>query len=166
MATHAIHLTVEPALGKMLQMQRELQMRYNGGQDLDSFTDSERMDAIRINMLALMDELHEAMAETGWKPWATSNHLNRDAFHSEMVDAFHFFMNLMLHSGMTASDLVAGYMAKNAKNHKRQDDGYDGVSTKCPGCKRAYDDDAVKCTPPGDVFGTPISAWCETEGDL
>ena len=41
-------------------------------------------------------------------------------------------------------------MEKNAerlkKNAKRQEEGYDGVSTKCPGCHRALDDDAVLCT--------------------
>lgn len=140
-----VNVSIDPRLTHMLKMQRDLQLRYNKGKALEDFTDEERMEAIRINVLSCTSELHEALDETGWKPWATSNHLNVEAFRSELVDVWHFFMNLMLHSGMTATDLYEGYIKKNAKNHQRQDDGYDGVSTKCPGCKRAYDDDAVKC---------------------
>ena len=142
-----VNVSVDPRLTHMLKMQRDLQLRYNKGKALEDFTDEERMEAIRINVLSCTSELHEALDETGWKPWATSNHMNVEAFRSELVDAWHFFMNLMLHSGMTATDLYEGYIKKNAKNHKRQDDGYDGVSTKCRGCGRALDDDAVNCSP-------------------
>lgn len=105
----------------------------------------ERADFIRCNILALEDELHEALDEVGWKPWATSRHLNREAFKGELVDAFHFFMNLMAVAQIGADELLEGYQAKRLKNAKRQEEGYDGVSTKCPGCKRALDDDAVEC---------------------
>lgn len=96
--------------------------------------------------VALVDELHEALAEIGWKPWASSIHFNKDAVRGELVDAFHFFMNLCLVSGVSAQDLIDGYIAKSAQNIKRQVDGYDGVSTKCTVCKRALDDSAVHCT--------------------
>lgn len=153
---HVINLTIDPRLTHMLEMQRTLQLMYNEGKSIEEFTPEERMQAIRDNVLALEDELHEALAETGWKPWASSNHLNTEAFKSEMVDAWHFFMNLMLHSGMTANDLYQGYVKKNAKNIQRQADGYDGVTTKCIHCKRAYDDEAVECLPT-----TPEGpAWC------
>lgn len=158
--TAVITVQIDPRLTHMLKMQRDLQLRYNNGKAIEDFTPEERMQAIRDNVLACTDELHEALGETGWKPWATSNHLNVDAFRAEMVDAWHFFMNLMLHSGMTADDLYRGYVAKHAKNHKRQDDGYDGVSTKCPGCKRAYDDEAVACHASDDTY----PAFCEKTG--
>ena len=146
MATHPVHVTVEPALNRLMQKQRELQIRLLNGTapfDLDDVT---KMAYIREQALALMDEVHEALAETGWRSWATSNHINRPAFTSELGDAFIFLMNLMLVAGVTPSDLVHAVDAKIDKNQKRQDDKYDGVSTKCPGCRRAYDDDAVLCT--------------------
>jgi dimeric dUTPase (all-alpha-NTP-PPase superfamily) len=155
-----VQIVVDPRLTHMLHMQRTLQLMYNDGKTIEDFTDEERMQAIRDNVLACTDELHEALAETGWKPWASSNHLNVEAFKSELVDAWHFFMNLMLHSGMTADDLYQGYVAKNRKNIQRQAEGYDGVSTKCPGCKRAYDDDAVSCHPSDDK----LPAFCEKGG--
>lgn len=163
MADHLIQVTLDPRLTHMLELQRTLQLRYNKGKAIEDFTPEERMEAIRINVLSCTDELHEALGETGWKPWATSNHLNTEAFKAEMVDAWHFFMNLMLHSGMTADDLYKGYLAKNAKNHQRQVDGYDGVSTKCPGCNRAYDDDAVQCFPSTETRDpeAPVGGgWC------
>jgi dimeric dUTPase (all-alpha-NTP-PPase superfamily) len=156
MASTNLTINIDPLFSRMLEMQRKLQLMYNGGKAIEDFTDAERMEAIRDNVLACTDELHEALAETGWKPWATSNHVNVEAFHSEMVDAWHFFMNLMLHTGMSMGELARGYEAKNAKNYQRQAKGYDGVTTKCPGCKRAYDDDAVMCFP-GDQTTKP---WC------
>lgn len=148
---HRTNLGAGDRLDVMLRTQRDLQLMFNGGKAIEDFSPAEKMQAFRDNMMALFNELNEALDETGWKPWATSNHLNTEAFHSEMVDAWHFFMNLMLHSGMTPDDLYVGYLDKQLKNRKRQADGYDGVTTKCPSCKRAYDDDAVKCTPGGDT---------------
>ena len=143
----------EPSqLQKMLNAQRELQIEAYG-KDPTLLNGDERADFIRWNMLALNNEiLGEALDETGWKPWATSRHINQQAFHGEMVDGWHFFMNLMLVSGMTADDLERGYYLKRAKNAKRQVDGYDGVAGKCRKCKRALDDDAVQCWEMGDAW--------------
>lgn len=116
------------------------------GSDPRKLNDEERAQFISWNVLALTDELHEALAEVGWKPWATSRHLNRDAFKSELADAFHFFMNLMLAGDISADEMLDEYRRKRQKNAQRQIDGYDGISTKCPKCKRALDDDAVLCT--------------------
>jgi dimeric dUTPase (all-alpha-NTP-PPase superfamily) len=97
--------------------------------------------------LALTDELHEALNETGWKPWATSRHFNRAAFAGEMIDVLHFWVNLMLVAGVTEQDILDLYFAKADKNAKRQLAGYDGIDGKCKTCGRAFDDNAVLCTP-------------------
>lgn len=113
-------------------------------------TDDDRMPAIDFmhwNVTALVDELHELLGEIGWKPWAKSRHINLDAARSEWIDALHFLMNLALVLGMDAEMIRRLYDAKHEKNAKRQAEGYDGVSTKCPVCKRALDDDAVFCSP-------------------
>lgn len=115
------------------------------GMDYDNMTNLDRIYEFKEMKLALEMELAEALDEMGWKPWASSKHFNQLAVQGELVDAWHFFMNLCFIAGMTPEDLMAGYLVKNAKNKKRQVEGYDGVSTKCPHCKRALDDDAVKC---------------------
>jgi len=125
----------------------------------------EATDFIMWNVVALTDELHEALAEVGWKPWATSRHINRDAYRGELVDAFHFFMNLMMVADITPSELMAEYYKKRQKNADRQAAGYDGVSTKCPGCHRALDDDAVECEQTGVFWASGVVAFrCAVDG--
>lgn len=165
MAKGDLNLTIV-SMGIMLKKQRQLQLVINKGKRIEDFTDEERMEALRINVLGLMGELYEALDETGWKPWATSNHMNHAAFKSELVDAWHFFMNLMIHSNMTAEELLVGYMEKWQINMDRQTNGYDGVSSKCPGCHRAYDDKHVGCyqqISPDDQ-GKSRNGWCEVYG--
>lgn len=135
-----------PDLEDMLAMQRELQKEYTG-QDPVTLSPEGKMEYIRSQSLALTDEIHEVLAETGWKPWASSNHINLEAYKGEIVDGFHFFMNLMLVVGMTADELATGYDEKQKLNWKRIREGYTGLK-KCPTCKRAYDDPATKCTEP------------------
>lgn len=110
------------------------------------------VEFIRTNILALEDELHEALAEVGWKPWATSRHVNREAFLGEMVDAFHFFINLLIVTGYDGQDLMKAYEQKSMINEQRQIDGYDGISSKCPGCGRALDDPGVFCRVDSNLY--------------
>lgn len=117
-------------LQALVESQRQLQLESFGGVDPAGHEGDARADFIRWNVLALEDELHEALAETGWKPWATSRHLNRVAYLGELVDAFHFFMNLCIVAGITGEEIAQGYYAKRAVNVKRQEDGYDGVTGK------------------------------------
>lgn len=151
-------MTVDPMFSGLYVLQRDFQARVLGGRIPLRLDPKAKMAYIREQALAATDEIHEALAETGWKSWASSNHINRDAYAGELADTFIFLMNMMLVSDITPSELMEIVRAKQIKNHKRQDDGYDGVTTKCPGCKRAYDDDAVTCTPPVQQSGA--RAWC------
>lgn len=128
-----------------INAQYELQ-KNSFGADPKSLDINDSLEWIRWNVLALEDELHELLAETGWKPWAKSKHINRDAYVSELVDAFHFLMNLMIVVDCDADEFLAKYAEKRGLNAQRQAEGYDGVSGKCVKCKRALDDTAVLCT--------------------
>lgn len=131
------------ALKEVFDRQRSMQVML--GADPEELEGEARIDYIRTMVLALEDELHEALAETGWKPWATSRHINTEAFGGELVDAFHFLINLFLVIGWDESDVINGYFLKSRRNEDRQRQGYDGVSGKCQVCKRALDDDATQC---------------------
>jgi len=135
---------VPDRLAIMMNMQSELQER-SYGQRIEELEGPERIQMFKEMYVALVDELHEALGEMGWKAWATSKHFNEDAVQGELIDAWHFFMNLLILSGLDPEEMFEKYMAKHKKNQQRQIDGYDGVSTKCRGCKRALDDDAVDC---------------------
>lgn len=124
-------------LQELLDAQRDLQLKMKPvGRDPSQLSDEDRAVFITWNAYALEDEIHEATSEVGWKPWATSRHVNREAYLKELVDAFHFFMNLMLVVDITAEEFAEAYHAKRKVNAQRQLDDYDGVSTKCPGCHR------------------------------
>jgi len=123
----------------MLEAQLELQRRHMGG-DPRHLDGNDMADFMRWNAFALEDEIHEAMQEVGWKPWATDRTINVTEFVREMVDAFHFYMNMLLcATGMEPSDLVdmffRMYMEKNAENARRQIEGYTGLE-KCRECGR------------------------------
>jgi NTP pyrophosphatase (non-canonical NTP hydrolase) len=148
----SIAVTIDPYFSGLYVLQRDFQARLLGDHPVN-LDGPAKMAYIREMAYALTDELHEATAETGWKSWATSNHINRPAYTGEMADVFIFMMNLLLVADITPTELMDAVRKKISKNHKRQDDGYDGVTTKCPQCKRAYDDEAVKCYPVGTLFG-------------
>jgi NTP pyrophosphatase (non-canonical NTP hydrolase) len=111
--------------------------------DIDVQTDEQRIHSIKENVLACTDELHEALHEVGWKQWATSRHINEDALKGEIIDAFHFILNLALHAGMDSEEFFRRFIEKNQRNFERQAEGYDGISSKCPHCARALDDVGV-----------------------
>jgi hypothetical protein len=93
----------------------------------------------------------------GWKPWASSKHINRDAFVSELVDTWQFLMNLFQVVDVTPEELGEKLAAKHKVNWQRIAKEYDGVSDKCPECKRAYDDAHVRCSPGVCLF--QAAAW-------
>ena len=135
-------------LQRMFDHQNNMQVHtYGDGTELADYDLERKIEFLKNNHLAVLDELHESLAEVGWKPWASSQHINEDAILAELVDAWHFIMNILLTIEKTPEDFTAAYFRKAAKNVKRQEEGYDGVSTKCPKCNRALDDDAVACRP-------------------
>lgn len=121
------------SLGELLRAQLELQVD-SFDTDPRKLTGDARANFVTWNVIALEDELHEAMQEIKWKPWLTTGRgwwVDPEAYVQELVDAFHFFMNLLLLVGGDPDDLadefVARYFAKREVNAKRQADGYDGT---------------------------------------
>jgi hypothetical protein len=96
----------------------------------------ERAHFFETMNFALISELVEASNEIGWKPWATSRHLNRYEYIGELVDAWHFLMNLFLLAGATEYEIYTRYFEKQKVNIDRQLKGYDGVSSRCAFCHR------------------------------
>lgn len=92
----------------------------------DEMVAPERTEYIRYNVLALLDEVHEALHEVGWKPWkrAGRDSLRREAFLSELADVHLFLMNLQLAAGLTPRELLDAIEAKIAENMRRQETGY------------------------------------------
>jgi hypothetical protein len=131
-------------LVEMIAHQRAFQQSL--GHEVEWMSDVERVNYARDMILATLDELHEALNEISWKPWAKNTFVNEEAMFGELVDVWHFLMNLFMVAAPKLSDvqlaikLSEAYAKKRQINVQRQLDGYDGVSTKCPECGRAAED--------------------------
>lgn len=130
-------------LEEMLAMQRDFQRSING-YEAEHQGPVTRITNFKESLFALEHELHEAVDEMGWKSWATSRHFNTERVQAELVDVWHFFMNLMIHAGMSADDLYQQFLTKHEVNWRRQQDGYDGVTGKCRQCHRDLAEQVLK----------------------
>lgn len=152
-------------LDEMFRLQREFQERLPGYRGMAYPPTSPEVIVREVMVMgySAICEITEAVDEVGWKPWATSRHVNRAAYLAELADAWAFLMNLCLLVGATPDELYEAYLKKVETNHRRQDEKYDGVSSKCPSCKRAYDDERTWCHP---AKGDNATAWCQDAGSL
>jgi hypothetical protein len=123
-------------LRAILAAQSGLQTRL--GRIFAAMTVEEKIECIRMDVLACEAELHEALDETTWKPWTHGEKtIDRDKFIGELVDAMHFLMNLFLTVEATSDEIYTRYMEKNMRNHARQDNAYTG--DRCTYCTGELD---------------------------
>jgi dUTPase len=118
---------------QVMAQQLELQIE-SFGIDPRFLHGKSRDDYVNAMALALMVEVGEALQEISWKPWASGQWFNREAYLEELIDVLHFWMNLVLVATDRPTELLAAYQAKVEVNVKRQADGYTGE--KCPTCGR------------------------------
>lgn len=78
------------------------------------------------NMLhAITCEIGEISDEINWKPWKnTRKNVDLDLLYAELMDVFHFILEICIMWGMSAETIMEFYRAKNQINHERQDKGY------------------------------------------
>lgn len=159
-------------LGAMLRRQYELQVDIF--KCLPVVDADDRAYYLSWNHTALIKELGEALDEVSWKPWATDEFFNRDAYLKELVDAWHFLMNAILVAKLerqTIPDLsyefYNRYMQKAKINQERQETpgGYQVIGTKCPDCGRAIEDGIPAEIPERyrreeDRLAVPFKCYC------
>jgi len=75
-------------------------------------------------VLASIDELMEALREIPWKPWKKQQKFNKEAFQEEIIDLWHFIINLTLSAEMDANKVYSMFKDKNHINHMRIEEGY------------------------------------------
>ena len=117
-------------LDMMLHMQQVFQERL--GTRFDTMTARDRVAFIKEHSIHLNQEVNEMLYELPYfKPWkdysdiTEANEMRAIAkAQMELIDAWHFFMNMMLGLGIDAEGFYNMYMAKNRENHRRQDAGY------------------------------------------
>ena len=117
-------------LKTIMNTQKALQERL--GYNFETMTDEQRAVFMRDHRGYLADEVAEALYEMpfykSWKDYSMmTDSAKAEAWKKvkmELVDALHFFVNLLLAAGFTSDELYQMYMAKNRENHRRQDEGY------------------------------------------
>ena len=78
----------------------------------------EPFEGYRIFMLssALMHEVIELQQETAWKWWKTSKGLSMERCQDEVIDVWHFLIQLSIELKMDADTIVSRYLKKNREN--------------------------------------------------
>ena len=115
----------------MFKMQKAFQDRVD--QRYKSTDLKERAAFLRDHFVFCNQEMQEMLYEIPffkhWKDYSkmTDKEIEEayDKAKEEIIDAWHFFINIMLGLGMTAEELFTRYLDKHKENIRRQDEGYD-----------------------------------------
>ena len=115
-------------LDKLFDLQKKFQIRLKNI-PFESFSD--RQQFINLMTISCCDELLEALRETSWKNpqyikhgWKKTQEFNEGAFKEELIDVWHFLINLSLAAGLTSSELYEAFLSKHQENNERQDNKY------------------------------------------
>lgn len=121
-------------LPEMLSKQYELQASLYGAEKLSKimFDKEARVQYIKEHSIHLNQEINEMLYELPYfKPWKDYTSMGPEAqeiafqkARCEMIDAWHFFMNIMLALGFSPEEFVAMYFDKHAENLQRQEEHY------------------------------------------
>ncbi len=86
----------------------------------------EPFDGYRIFMLstALLHEAIELQRETNWKWWKSETKTDIDKVQGEIIDIWHFMIQVSIEAGLDPKKLIEKYMEKNRENLARQERGY------------------------------------------
>lgn len=94
--------------------------------DLD-ISKKESQQLIRDLALKGVEEMFEALQHLkNWKPHRATEmpDFEHDEFLEEVVDAFNYFLSMLILVGVDSSDLYNAYCLKDEKLHKRLNEGY------------------------------------------
>ena len=87
----------------------------------------ENQQLLRDTALKGVEEMFEALGHLkNWKPHRNTEieDFDRDEFLEEIVDAFNYFLSILVLTGVTSEELFATYVKKDDIIHKRLQTGY------------------------------------------
>lgn len=107
-------------LQMLFNLQKNLQKRLNGVDLPDLCPQHIPMTVTSINA-----EVGEILEEyQGWKDWKDDVTFDSWNLLYEVVDLWHFIINLTLYLGFDANDVFEAFCKKNQINHERQNSDY------------------------------------------
>ena len=92
-----------------------------------SLTEKKSQQVLRDTALKGVEEMFEALQHLkNWKPHKKTESLefDRDEFLEEIVDAFNYFLSLLVLTGVTSDELFDAYCKKDNVIHERLKTGY------------------------------------------
>ena len=90
-------------------------------------TTKESQQLIRDLVLKGVEEMFEALGHLkNWKPHRDTDNpeINQEEFLEEIVDAFNYFLSMLILVGVSPNDLYNAYVKKDKKIHDRLSQGY------------------------------------------
>jgi dimeric dUTPase (all-alpha-NTP-PPase superfamily) len=75
---------------------------------------------IQKEVLAMLSELAELLAEVNFKWWKNPKEINYENIKGELIDILHFFASMCIKIGMDAPEVYERYIEKNKENFLRQ----------------------------------------------
>ena len=114
---------IEDTLGKLFELQKEFQIKFYNDVDV---LPKEMPEKIPMQITSLIAELGEILEEDqNWKSWRKNPPpVNYDNLLTEVVDVFHFLINIALFLGFDSDDVYNRFIKKNKKNIERQNNNY------------------------------------------
>src|SRR5882672_3800550 len=109
-------------LRELFRMQKALNERI--GVKTDGMSEDEKTKWLLNYTRAMQQEMAELTDSVPWKWWAKYQKFDEQNARVEVVDLFHFLISMAQVLGMSADDVFAAYVKKNAVNFQRQDSGY------------------------------------------
>lgn len=103
------------SLENMFELQRKFQSKLKN--DIDSKEYKKEM------ALALMIEIGEFMNTVDWKSWKHNHIENEDKIKEELIDVWHFLINITL-PWMSVNELYKRFNKKHNINNERQKNDY------------------------------------------
>ena len=94
------------------------------GVKTDGMSEEEKTKWLLNYTRAMQQEMAELTDSVPWKWWAKYQKFDEQNARVEVVDLFHFLISMAQVLGMSADDVFAAYVKKNAVNFQRQDSGY------------------------------------------
>ena len=137
--------STKATLDEVFELQKSLQQKFPETTEIGDQTIADTAVAAQRNLHAFLDEVMEYMdalggmsdiKNGGWKYWKKDYQKAKKIKISDLspedlkelkfeyVDMFHFFINWGLMIGMTGTELIDMYVAKNKENFDRQKRGY------------------------------------------
>lgn len=90
-------------------------------------TTKESQQLVRDLALKGVEEMFEALGHLkNWKPHRDTDNpeVDQEEFLEEVVDAFNYFLSMLVLVGVSSDDLYKAYVKKDQKIHSRLVDGY------------------------------------------